>query len=123
MHRFFRSRFFVATVTLVASLGFGASRAWSDAGGAAVAAGCPEVQCVESHDGDFCLCRAGADVATGEKAVLSCESEARGACCISPVGFCYCSAEATCTFPEDRPTDRCDRAMEAPASARCAVQP
>jgi len=114
MHRSARSRFAVIAA--------GASRAWSDAGGAAAAEGCPAVACVESHDGNFCLCRAGADVSSGEKAVASCEARARGACCVSPVGFCYCSAEAQCTFAEDRPTDRCDETMAASPAARCALE-
>jgi hypothetical protein len=123
MYRYARPWFFVATVAAVVSLGLGASEAWSDTGRAMIAKGCPAVQCVESHDGNFCLCRAGADVCSNEKAVPSCGAQARGVCCVSPVGFCYCSTELQCTFAEDRVTDRCDATMQASPSARCTLEP
>jgi hypothetical protein len=104
-------------------LGFGAPRAWSAAGGTALAEAFSEVRCVESHDGNFYLCRAGGEVASGEKAVSSCGARARGACCISPVGFCYCSAEPQCTFAEDRMAERCDTTIEVSPSARWALDP
>ena len=123
MHRTVGPRLLAATITAFVCLGLGASRAWSDAGGAAIAQGCPAVQCAESRDGKFCLCRAGGEVALSEKAVARCGEPARGVCCVSPVGFCYCSAEPACTFAEDRVTDRCDATTQASPSARCALAP
>jgi hypothetical protein len=123
MHRITRSKVLVATVAAVLSLALGASSAWSDGMAAGGRAECPVVGCVESQDTSFCLCRSGADVTPGERAVTTCTSRPRGACCVSPVGFCYCSAEPECTYPEDRLTDRCDANITPSPVARCALDP
>jgi hypothetical protein len=92
----------------VIALAVRASPAWSRADASPIGDEQTGVTCVESYDGAFCLCRPGADVCAGERAVGKCEARAEGSCCVSPAGFCYCTAEAHCTFPEDVPADRCD---------------
>ncbi len=114
----------VVAIAVVAALSLGASRAWSDAGGAAIeaAATCPSVGCVASSGGDFCLCKSGVDVCTGERAVDSCSARVEtgtGTCCLS-AGTCYCTREAHCTFDDDVPTNRCDTTLVA-SGPRCAV--
>jgi hypothetical protein len=106
----------VAIVSLAVALSF-ASRAWSDAGGAAIesAAACPAVGCVASSSGDFCLCKSGVDVCAGERMVEAC-AIANATCCLS-AGTCYCSTDARCA-DGDVPTDRCDAARSA-SGPRC----
>ena len=118
----------VRSVTLVgvavaAALSFAASRAWSDGGEAQsqAAAACPQVGCVASGDGSFCMCRSGVDVCSGEIGVGACAARFEtGTCCLS-AGTCYCTREAACA-EGDLPTETCDAKMIA-RGPRCEVGP